>query len=151
VLDEQLLESRVAVHASRVDRTMPTTLPEIRIGTVLEEQLAELVSDLGILVLARGRSVKGGGLNVLITCECVRIRAAPDEQSRSVDVSEEAGEAKWLETVAAEGIRIRRVVVQQLAHALRATERGGLEDVELWMVRKKLCHAVVLPAVERFE
>src|SRR5205807_770822 len=104
-----------------------------------------------VLVLARRGRMEGGGLNVGVARERVRIRAALHEGPRRLDVTEEAREAQCLEAVVAERVRERRVRVEEPADAVGLPERCGLEDIELRRLRQQLVDTLVLAPVERFE
>ncbi len=88
---------------------------------------------------------------MLVPGEPVRVGAPLEQQARRVDVPEEAREPERLEAVVAEGVGAGGFLVEQLPQAFGAPERGGLEDLQLELLREQLRHPVVVPAIQSFE
>ena len=75
--------------------------------------------------------MEGTGLDVLVAGERVWVGAAVEQQPRGLDVPEETGEPERLEAVVTERVRLRRVLVEQLAEAVGSTESRRFEDAQL--------------------
>src|SRR5207244_11348476 len=144
---QEFFEPLVPVLAGRVARGEAAALLAVRVGAVVEQQLAELVAGLRPLVLGRGGRVQRAGLDVLVAGERVRVGAAVEQEPRRLDMAEEAGEPERLEAVVAERVRSGRLFVQQLAYPPCPAERSGLEYVQLRVAREQPGHVVA--AVER--
>jgi hypothetical protein len=112
VIEEQLFDTFVAVLACRVDRCETAALPEVRIGTVLERELHELVPHRLVLPLCSSTGVNGRSLDVLVSREGIDVRAPFEQETRRVDMSEEAGEAERVKAVVTECVRQCRVLVE---------------------------------------
>ena len=110
MIEQQLFDTLVAVLTCRVDRSEAAALPEVRIATVLERELHELVPHRLVLPLRSGAGVNGRGLDVLVSREGIHVCAPFEQETRGVDVSEEAGQAERVKTVLAECVRLRRVL-----------------------------------------
>ena len=150
MIEQQLLDAFVAVLACRVDRREAAALAEVRIGTVLQRELHELVPHRLVLPLRSGSGVNGRGLDVLVSREGIHVRAAFEQETRRVDMPEEAGEAERVKAVVAECVRTRRVLVEQLAEPVRAADRRRLEDVEARVGGEQLVHRRPVAPVQRF-
>ena len=102
-------------------------------------------------VLGGGGGVERRGLDVLVSRERVRVGAVGQQETRRLDVAEEAREAERLEAVVAEGARRLRILAEELREPVVTAEGGGLEHCELGIGREQLGDPVLVAAVERFE
>src|SRR5207253_8252242 len=118
-LAEEPFQALVAVLAGGVDRAeVAAALRDAGVGAPLEEQLTELVAELGPLVLGRDGRVERVGPDVLVSREGVGIRAVVEQDACRIDVSVEAGEGEWLEPVVAVRVGALRVLCEELAQPL---------------------------------
>jgi hypothetical protein len=101
--------------------------------------------------LGCGRGVDRRRLHVLVRRQRVDIGAALEEQACSINAAEEAGQAKWMEAVVAEGIRAGWILVEQLAQAVGFSERRRFENVELTIAGEELLDLFVVPSVQRLQ
>jgi hypothetical protein len=100
---------------------------------VVEHELHELVPGFFAAALLVGgrRSVNRRSLDVLVARERVHVGAAFEQDACGIDVAEEAGEPERVKPVVTERLGQFWVVLEQLAHSIRSTESGRLEDREL--------------------
>ena len=78
MLEQQLLDSRVTVLPRRVDSAEAAALSQIRVRSVLERQLHELVAHRLVAGRRSGR-VNRRRLNVLVRRERIDVRAAIEQ------------------------------------------------------------------------
>jgi hypothetical protein len=95
--------------------------------------------------------VNGRGLDVLVSREGIHVCAPFEQETRRVDMSEEAGEAERVKAVVAECVRERRILVEQLAQPVRAADRRSLEDVEARVGGEQLIHSRPVASVQRLQ
>jgi hypothetical protein len=149
VLEQQLLDARVAVLPRRVDRPEAAALWQVRVGPVLEREVYELVPCRLVLAFRCGRGMDRGRLNVLVSRKRIHVCAPFEQEPCGIRVAEEAGQAKWVKAVVAEGVRAGWIIIQQVTQALGPSQRCRLEDVELRIGRKELLDLFAVTSVQR--
>ncbi len=136
---QQLLDARVAVLPRRVDCTKSTALWQVRIRAVVECQRDQCVPCRLVDALCGSCGVNRGRLHALVARERVGVGSAREQESRCLQVTEEARKAERVEAVFAHCVRPGRILIQQQVESLHFPKCRRFEDGQLTACCQPVC------------
>ena len=144
--EQKFSQSLMLMRDRLIERRPSSVLLHVRIGAVGEEGSGD--RERQIAVRMRGRGMQGTYPHFIPRLD-VSVGSARQEEIHDIGMTEEGGERQGEEPVGGVSVDERGIGIEQRGHASCRAGGGGLEDIEVDIMRQKDLDDRRLPVIDR--